>query len=186
MYAVGMAEPKTEEELRREEFEKVHLKTLLAGQVFKRTKGMMASMMSMSLGGGSEDVFVKLGEGKAKLEWATLEQKNGSPVDSGTVAITEIIWMTKKGNSILIRDKNDAILLEIEAPSADEQENFRTALQEAVDILQPELDGRAEKESKQRMRLAALEARKIESQKKKDALGPVGMTATAKILMREK
>merc|ERR1711924_11297 len=116
---------------------------------------------------------------------ATLEQKNNEPVDSGVISIMEIRSVGSKDNNLLIRDSRDSVLLEIEANSREEMGKFQYALQEALEIIVPELEGKAAKDEKRQRKLEELEARKQERQAKKDALGPVGMTATARIMMEQ-
>jgi len=143
--------------------------------------------MNMAMGsGGSQKIWVKLTEDKTGIHWATLEQKAGKPTEQATIPLVEIKAMTKKDRAIVIRDSSDSVLLEIEASSREEQEKFRIALQEALEVLMPELDGRTAKDEKRKKRLDELEAKRAEGQRKKDALGPVGMTATAKIMMGQK
>ena len=156
--------------------------------MFTRALSLTSSIMNMAMGsgGGSQKVWVKLTEDKTGLEWATLEQKAGKPVDSSTIPLVEIKAMTKKDKAIVVRDGADTVLLEISASSAEEQEKFRIALAEALEVLMPELDGRQEKNEARKRRLEELEAKRAEGQRKKEALGPVGMTATAKIMMGQK
>jgi len=104
--------------------------------------------MNMAMGsGGSQKIWVKLTEDKTGIHWATLEQKAGKPTEQATIPLVEIKAMTKKDRAIVIRDSSDSVLLEIEASSREEQEKFRIALQEALEVLMPELDGRTAKDA---------------------------------------
>merc|ERR1711907_873709 len=75
---------KTPEQIREEEFRRVHLKLLKEGGLF--TKVPTGSWNPLA---GNQQVFVKLDSQNTKLEWNTLEMKNNKPADSGSVLILD-------------------------------------------------------------------------------------------------
>jgi len=185
MLSIGLAEEKTEEELRADEFERVHLKLLQEGMMFTRQQGGW-SIASLTGSGGNQSVWVKLDKAKTAVEWATLEQRNNAPTDSGTIPLLDIKSIGKRENTIIFRDARDSETLVVESTNKEEREKFQYALQEAIELIAPKLEGQEEKNAKAQKRLEELEARRVERQKKKDALGHVGMEATARIMMNQK
>merc|ERR1711871_400271 len=97
----------------------------------------------------------------------------------------DIASVTSRDDKIIVfRDQVDAVLLEIEADNATNMEKFLEALQAAQEHLIPELQGQKTRQDKATQRRREMEGRQRERERRKAALGPVGMTATAKIMMR--
>eukprot|EP00656_Telonema_subtile_P007212 TRINITY_DN13383_c0_g1_i1.p1 TRINITY_DN13383_c0_g1~~TRINITY_DN13383_c0_g1_i1.p1 ORF type:complete len:200 (+),score=46.93 TRINITY_DN13383_c0_g1_i1:116-715(+) len=174
----SFAFPKTEEEMRDEHFREVTLRLLQEGEMFTRIPTGMISMLQSNQPG-----FLKLNDAKTALCWASLEQANAKPAHQVDATLDEVHSVMQKGqDGLVIRDKGDGVLIELQSDSADIGV-WVQALNDAMGVLSGKVHAKAEKEAKREKRLEELQKRQADRDAKKAALGVNGMQHTARVML---
>ncbi|GBG29272.1 Hypothetical Protein FCC1311_054942 [Hondaea fermentalgiana] len=124
-----------------------------------------------------------------RLEWQTLQQQQNRPLHEGALSLRTVQVMDCCGDvELRLLDHHGKVLLSVEMKASQDRDLWHAALKEAQAVFAPQLEEEASRSRSmfdRQQRYLELEQRKRERDRKKQALGSVGMQFTAQAMANQ-
>jgi len=129
-------------------------------------------------------VWLRFDSASSELSWATLEQRQGQPVEEGRFPICDVVFVNDKGSHLELWMSNQSHPMRMKFDSSDEKDSWARYMRLAVDVLTPESDRAALEAARREHRHKAMEERQSQNEERKKKLSEnLGMRYTAEAMM---
>lgn len=129
-------------------------------------------------------VWLALDCDQGALQWATLQQRQGKPLDQGQIPVTQVLGVRNTGVLVEISSTEYTQPITLEFGDATERDAWSRHLEVAVQVLTPESERAALDEARAGHRQREMEERRaINEERRKKLQEGLGMRFTAEAMM---